>query len=553
MERSTVDTDFLTTTTLPDQSYNHFFDDIIIPSQIKEVLVNHGITVQLLNKAGVKPRKITCTGLALLYGPQGTGKTSLARGVPNKLAHQLDQEILFRHVDVNQLFSSELGDSPRAVSEVFDEIISDADRDLFQCILFDEIESLLVSRKQLSTDTDPSDVTRAVNTTLQRLDQLIDYPNVIVYATSNQPDVIDAAFFDRADLRVEIGNPSNEARVAILANVFDHLNTHLGTDLPTNLTVLQELAEETNGASARDLRNIALGATIFTDGKPSELTYNDIREYVARGSLRSDGFTLSTSDDSFTVDATDQVDSGSDTLLTFVFDHRSEANSIRDEVPDEHQTGRYDRRYKRIELDGDTPARWVQHVTEAADDVVETTTHTQSSDTDSLDIGGNSHHDGHLQEQLTSTPRPRVAVYDQQEADPAASLLERIGKVAATTLDRAEHRSATILDDLLRLDRVEEFVFPLVQLAALRAVEFNVREFTFKVKVGYDDQREFLEAPPKQSLPTLDGDSDGNQLSVTFITNEDGHKQVTDFTPFTVRNRLVRVSAITESPKEVEP
>jgi hypothetical protein len=53
--------------------------------------------------------------------------------------------------------------------------------------------------------SEPSDAIRAVNALLTQLDGLKRYPNVMVLTTSNITEAIDAAFVDRADIKVGDG------------------------------------------------------------------------------------------------------------------------------------------------------------------------------------------------------------------------------------------------------------------------------------------------------------------------------------------------------------
>lgn len=66
-----VETAFLQTRILSDPEYDQFFHDIVILGELKQLLINHGKTIQQLHDAGVNPRQIACTGAVLLFGPQG--------------------------------------------------------------------------------------------------------------------------------------------------------------------------------------------------------------------------------------------------------------------------------------------------------------------------------------------------------------------------------------------------------------------------------------------------------------------------------------------------
>ena len=58
---------------------------------------------------------------------------------------------------------------------------------------------------------------RVVNALLTQLDQLRRYKNALVLTTSNITGAIDAAFVDRADIKMYIGPPGVEARYTVLA------------------------------------------------------------------------------------------------------------------------------------------------------------------------------------------------------------------------------------------------------------------------------------------------------------------------------------------------
>ena len=54
---------------------------------------------------------------------------------------------------------------------------------------------------------EPSDALRVVNALLTQLDRLKQRHNVLVLTTSNLPSAIDAAFVDRADIKVRTEAP----------------------------------------------------------------------------------------------------------------------------------------------------------------------------------------------------------------------------------------------------------------------------------------------------------------------------------------------------------
>lgn len=103
--------------------------------------------------------------IVLLYGPSGTGKTTLCRGLVQKLAIRLRQEYKATkliELDAAALFSKYFGESSKLVNEVFDSIESllAQEPDVFICIFVDEIESLAATRERSKNANEPKDSMR---------------------------------------------------------------------------------------------------------------------------------------------------------------------------------------------------------------------------------------------------------------------------------------------------------------------------------------------------------------------------------------------------------
>src|ERR1035437_6440142 len=90
-------------------------------------------------------------GLILLIGAPGTGKTTLARGLANQVAKQLSgAKSTFVEVNPHALTSSALGRSQQAVAKLFEQTLPELAMDGPALVLLDEVETLAVSRHQLS-------------------------------------------------------------------------------------------------------------------------------------------------------------------------------------------------------------------------------------------------------------------------------------------------------------------------------------------------------------------------------------------------------------------
>jgi len=181
----------------------------------------------------------------LMYGPPGTGKTLLAKAVAN------ESQSNFISIKGPELLNKYVGESEKGVREVFEKARANAPTIVF----FDEIDSIAGERGQGATDSGVGE--RVVSQLLTELDGLESLEDVVVIATTNRPDLIDAALLrpGRLDRHVHVPVPDEAARRKILE--VHTRNKPLADDVD-----LDELAEETDGYVGADIEALAREAAM---------------------------------------------------------------------------------------------------------------------------------------------------------------------------------------------------------------------------------------------------------------------------------------------------
>ncbi|KAF9884643.1 hypothetical protein FE257_001396 [Aspergillus nanangensis] len=169
--------------------------------------------------------------LILLWGPPGTGKTSLCRGLSQKLAIRMGKQYpqsKLIEINAHSLGSKYFGESSKLVAKMFENIetLLEDEEETFVCVFMDEVETLAAGRERALSGNEPFDAVRAVNALLTGLDRLRNYCNVIVVCTSNLITALDEAFLDRVDIKYFIPQLSSRAIYGIYKECLEELNRH---------------------------------------------------------------------------------------------------------------------------------------------------------------------------------------------------------------------------------------------------------------------------------------------------------------------------------------
>ncbi|HEY3522338.1 MAG TPA: AAA family ATPase [Candidatus Limnocylindrales bacterium] len=278
-------------TELPDPEWQERWDRIVLDSGVKDRLLNF-MLFSLTHRATLSPIGLPLHGLLILAGPPGTGKTTLAGGLADQTARVLEGgSLLFVDIDPHAFPSQLLGESQRSTARLFERTLPDlARRGRPTVVLLDEVESLAVSRTGASLETNPVDVHRSTDAVLAGIDHVArTCPNVTFVATTNHRAGVDAAFLSRADVIEEVGFPSADAIVAILADTLREVVPE-GTIGDADIrAVAQACAAEQ--VDARQVRKLVLRAVTSRRElalEPARLTADDLRDAVRSARVAGD-------------------------------------------------------------------------------------------------------------------------------------------------------------------------------------------------------------------------------------------------------------------------
>lgn len=207
-----------------------------------------------LNKIGLYD-----IGKILMVGPPGTGKTSVARAMSERLS------IPFVEVKLSMITDQYLGETAKNIDRVF----ALAKR-LNPCILFiDEFDFVAKTR----TSDEHAALKRAVNTLLKAIDDIsLTRDGVLLMAATNHPRMLDSAAWRRFDEIMNFPLPDEQMRKHILDIITKSIPGKFDNS---------EIATLTEGYSGSDLRMV-IRESVLTAliEERTELTHQDMLNAV---------------------------------------------------------------------------------------------------------------------------------------------------------------------------------------------------------------------------------------------------------------------------------
>ncbi|MDD3321198.1 MAG: ATP-binding protein [Paludibacter sp.] len=151
----------------------------------------------------------------LLYGPSGTGKSSIA----DMLAKQSNRDIF--QVDLSVVRSKWWGESEKNIKQIFEDYNAKCSKsDTIPILLLNECDALLGKRNHDGEDS--HDMTES--TMINLLLELFEKNSGIIIAITNLVEQLDNAFMRRFTMKYFIGNPDKKAVKSILKSKIDFLD-----------------------------------------------------------------------------------------------------------------------------------------------------------------------------------------------------------------------------------------------------------------------------------------------------------------------------------------
>jgi SpoVK/Ycf46/Vps4 family AAA+-type ATPase len=215
---TTKDFEHFSAIKMPCKRYERYFDDILSEDPCLMSSLIHFYKILYYQNSNVMSY-FNITKTILVCGPPGTGKSTLARAVFQRLSVRLSKETFLVELNAAKLFSKFYGDTTANLSKILNGIMQ-LSKDKVVFVSIDEIETLFINRSVVLEKNEPLEGVRIVNSLLLFLDNLKDLENIFVIFTSNFYSHLDPAFVDRCDAVLMMSLPNEKIIYSILRKIF---------------------------------------------------------------------------------------------------------------------------------------------------------------------------------------------------------------------------------------------------------------------------------------------------------------------------------------------
>ena len=193
-----------------EQSQLFPIDRYYVNNQLKR-LVNDIVQEEYVTQK-MRERGISYINTTLLYGPTGTGKTTMGRYI----AYRMNRDFIY--IKFASVISGVFGNTSRNIEEIFKYISRQ------QCVfMLDEIDCIS-QKRGTESDVTGGELARITITLMQELDILRKIDNkVILLAATNRDDTMDEALLSRFSIQEKIDYLPNEEKMAMIKMYLDNV------------------------------------------------------------------------------------------------------------------------------------------------------------------------------------------------------------------------------------------------------------------------------------------------------------------------------------------
>lgn len=217
---------------------NEIDEELLLSERIKHSIEDFIMTVKSRNK--LEGLGLMINTSMLLYGPPGSGKTSIAK----MIAKHLELPIIVAQFD--SLISSLLGNTSKNIRKLFEYANSRP------CILFlDEFDAIAKARNDKQ---ELGELKRVINSLLQNIDEFTE--NNILIAATNHEELLDKAVWRRFEKIVNVTEPTQN-EISELLRLF--LKGH-NVEFIDDEKKLKILASELDNLSTSEVKKISKNA-----------------------------------------------------------------------------------------------------------------------------------------------------------------------------------------------------------------------------------------------------------------------------------------------------